>query len=142
MENLKELRKETEKIMREHGYIVHSVFPSEKDTSGKVSHHTHGLKENFNHMDLEIALAIHPNLARAVLGGVAEQIKSGEVFEDKLMSDKIIQGYNVQLFKMKSDNRELLRIVLPDENGKFPFEKDCMDGYKNQLDDLKVDKLS
>lgn len=137
----KEFKQQEEKLMKEYGFVIHNVFPS-SDEEILWSHHTHGLKENFNHMDLEIVLPIHPQMAGGVIHGMVEQIKNGESFEDKLVSDKVIQNYNVQLVKVSDEYRELLRIVLPDENGKFPSDKDCAEVYKNQLDDILQDSLS
>lgn len=123
-------------LMDEYGFVIHNVFPDSNDGS-LWSHHTHGLKENFGHMDLEIVLPINPNIANAVLHGMVECIKEGECYENKLISDKVIRDYEVQLIKVHDENgRELLRVILPDANGKFPSDKDCADVYKNQLDDL------
>ncbi|MBQ8997150.1 MAG: DUF4262 domain-containing protein [Clostridium sp.] len=131
--NLNAIKEDCE-LMKKNGYIIHNVFPTRENEI--FSHHTHGLKENYNHMDLQIALGVHPAIINPVLDGVANQIKNGVTFEDKLVSDRVIQGFDVQLVKVKFGSRELLRIILPDENGKFPSDKDCADGYKNQLDDI------
>ena len=132
--NLKNVVKKHGELMKENGYVIHNVYPTNKNEI--FSHHTYGLKENYNHMDLQVALALHPSIINPVLDGVVNQIKNGETFEDKLVSDRVIQGFEVQLVKVKFGNRELLRIIIPDENGKFPADKDCADGYKNQLDDV------
>ena len=136
-----QLRKQHKELMDKYGFVIHNVFPS-SDEEILWSHHTHGLKENFNHMDLEIVLPIHPEMAGGLIHGMVEQIKNGESFEDKLVSDRVIQNYNVQLVKVNSENRELLRIVLPDANGNFPSDEDCEDVYKNQLDDILEGSLS
>lgn len=140
-DKLKELKEKEEQLMMKHGFVIHNVFPS-SDEDVLWSHHTHGLKENFNHMDLEIVLPIDPVIAYSVINGMVEQIREGETFEDKLVSDRVIQNYDVQLVRVNADDRELLRIVLPDVNGKFPSDKDCADIYKNQLDDIAQKSLS
>lgn len=133
-----EFKRQEEELIEKYGFVIHNVFPSSDDEI-LWSHHTHGLKENFNHIDLEIVLPINPNIVGGVFHGMVEQIKEGESFENKLISDRVIQGYDVQLVKVNDGHRELLRIILPDVNGKFPADKDCADVYKNQLDDILKD---
>lgn len=132
-----EIREREKELLSKYGFIIHNVFPSSEDEI-LWSHHTHGLKENFNHIDLEIVLPVNPNIAGSVIHGMVELIKEGESFENKLVSDKVIKDYDVQLIKTTEGNREVLRIVLPDINGKFPSDEDCEDIYKNQLDDLNL----
>lgn len=132
-----EIREKERELLAKYGFVIHNVFPSSEEEI-LWSHHTHGLKENFNHMDLEIVLPVNPNIAGAVIHGMVELIKEGESFENKLISDKVIRDYDVQLVKTKEGKREVLRIILPDKNGKFPSDEDCEDIYKNQLDDLNL----
>lgn len=133
-----EFKKQEEELIEKYGFVIHNVFPSSDDEI-LWSHHTHGLKENFNHMDLEIVLPINPNVVGGIFHSMVKQIKEGESFEDKLISNRVIQNYDVQLVKVNDGHRELLRIILPDVNGKFPSDEDCADIYKNQLDDIVKD---
>ena len=140
MENcVKDYIQKKGELINKYGFVFHSVFPDSKDEI-LWSHHTHGLKENFNHTDLEIVLPVAPNIAGSIFHGMVDLIKNGESFENKLVSDKVIVNYDVQLVKVSDGKRELLRIVLPDEMGRFPGDKDCSDIYINQLDDLKFKK--
>lgn len=139
--NILEMNEQQKKWLEEYGFYVHNVFPSSDDEI-LWNHHTHGLKECFNHTDLEIVLPIHPQMAGGIFHGMVNLIKKGESFENKIMSDKVIQNYNVQLFRVNDGTRDLIRIILPDENGKFPSDKGCADVYKNQLDDLDFCKPS
>ena len=135
---MKEFREKEIELINKYGFIIHNVFPDSEDEM-LWSHHTHGVKESFNHMDLEIVLPINPNIANSVLHGMVESIKEGESFEDKTISDRVIRDYNVQLVKVTDGKRDLLRVILPDENGRFPSDDDCAEVYKNQLDDLNFD---
>lgn len=136
MKQVKDLMKQQEEMIKKYDFVIHNVFPSEGDESVLCSIHTHGLKENFNHMDLEVVLPIDPRIISGVFHGMVDAIKAGYSFEDKLTSDRVIQNYEVQLVKVNDGNRDLIRVVLPDVNGKFPCDKDCVDIYKNQLDDI------
>lgn len=131
------LEQKQKELIEKYGFVIHNVFPSSEDEIF-WSHHTHGLKENFNHMDLEIALPIDPQIVGSIFHGMVDLIKDGESFENILISDKVIRNYNVQLVKVNDGQRDIIRIVLPDVNGKFPSDIDCADIYKNQLDDIKV----
>ena len=135
---MKEFREKEIELINKYGFVIHNVFPGSEDEI-LWSHHTHGVKESFNHMDLEIVLPINPNIASSVLHGMVESIKEGESFEDKTISDRVIRNYNVQLVKVTDGKRDLLRVILPDENGRFPSDDDCAEVYKNQLDDLNLD---
>lgn len=134
-DNLKDTLNKQQDMMEKYGFVIHNVFPdSEKEILW--SHHTHGLKENFNHTDLEIVLPISPQLAGSLLHGMVEQIKEGKSFENKLISSEVIENFDVQLFRTTENDREVIRVILPDANGKFPGDQDCSEVYKNQLDDI------
>ena len=139
MKEIISLEQKQKEWMKKYGFVIHNVFPDSQDEV-LWSHHTHGLKENFNHMDLEVVLPIDPQIVGSIFHGMVDLIKGGESFEDKLISDKVIRNYNVQLVKVNDGQRDLIRIILPDVNGKFPSDPDCADVYKNQLDDIKVSK--
>ena len=136
MEQFNDFMRQQEEMIKKYGFVIHNVFPSEEDEDILYSIHTHGLKENFNHMDLEVVLPMNPNIVAGIFHGMVDSIKDGETFEDKSTSDRVIQNFDVQLVRVNDGARDLLRIVLPDENGKFPCDKDCADIYKNQLDDI------
>lgn len=136
MNNLKEAMNHNEKMLEKYGFVIHSVFPTEEDEDIMWDSHTHGLKENFNHIDLQIVLPMNPNIVGAILHGMVNSIKEGYSFENQSVSDRVIENYNVQLVRVNDGDRELLRVVLPDVNGKFPCDEGCEDIYKNQLDDI------
>lgn len=129
------------RMMEEYGFIIHSVFPTDENDAS-YSHHTHGLKENFNHMDLEIALPLPQQLAGQIIHSMVDQIKEGASFEDKLTSDKVIMNYDVHLVRVNEDGREVLRVILPDPEGRFPFDEDCRDIYNRQLDGVEITSMN
>lgn len=136
VKKLKEIKKHSEDMMNKYGYVVHNVFPSKDDDEILCSHHTHGIRESFNHADLEIVLPLDPKMVAQIFYSMVELIKQGESFEDKLSSDKVIKNFDVQLVKVHDGTRELIRVIIPDMNGKFPGDKDCANVFSNQLDDL------
>ena len=79
MKDMISIEKKHDELIKKYGFVIHNVFPNSPD-EGSVSHHTHGLKENFNHMDLEIALPIHPQIAGSVFHSMVHSIKNGESF--------------------------------------------------------------
>ena len=105
------LEQKQKELIEKYGFVIHNVFPS-SEYEILWSHHTHGLKENFNHTDLEIVLPIDPQIVGSVFHGMVDLIKDGESFENKLTSDKVIKNYSVQLVKVSDGQRDLIRVVL------------------------------
>ena len=136
MNILEDIKKQHDELMKKNGFVVHYTFPGEDSEETNCDYHTHGIKESFGHMDLQIVLPIDPNIVAPIINSMVSLIKEGERYDDKLISDKVIRGYDVQLVKVNVRDRELLRVIIPDENGKFPSDKDCAEGYRDQLIDV------
>jgi hypothetical protein len=141
-ENISKIGKENKDKLNKYGHVIHYVFSKKDGWNEDCSIHTHGVLELYKHLDLEIKLPLPQNVAMGVLNGMVESIKKGVSFENKLISDEVLKGYDVQLVRVNDGSRELIRVIIPDENGKFPGDKDCKDVYKNQLDDyIKNNKI-
>ncbi len=112
-------------LLQKHGWIIHDV--------AKTGSHTHGLRENFDHPDLEVALNIPDDTAHRVLTAAVENIKKGKRYEDGQKRDQIIENGEVLFKKSKRREREMLRIILPDPQGLFPGDPGCQEEYAAQL---------
>lgn len=103
----------------ENGYYIHVVFPDKTDKypKGWASVHTHGLEWTADHLNLEIQLAIDPDISIPVIEGAVSQIFEGHRFEPG-RSNKVIRDFDVLLLPVVNDEgEELLRIILPDGEG-------------------------
>ncbi len=112
-------------LLQKHGWIIHNV--------AGTGHHTHGLRENFDHPDLEVALNIPRDTAHSVLAAAVENIKKGKRYEDGQKCGQVIDNVEVLFKKSKRREREMLRIILPDPQGLFPGDPGCQEDYAAQL---------
>lgn len=124
-------------MMKKHGWIVHFVFETRDcEFDGMANIHTHGMAQNFNHPDLQIVLPIDPQTAHMLLIEIVEQVKQGRVFEANQRYGKIIKDFDILFIEAKEGERTVLRVILPDSQGKFPFDEDCEDVYDKQMNPL------
>lgn len=119
--------------LEEMGWFVHY---SSSMCSEYANIHTHGLVENFGHPDLQIALRINQNLAMGLLTDAVDLIKEGKRFEEGRMEN--FCGNTIWLKPFNEVDREVLRIILCDPKGKFPWDADCKEEYKDQDVDFKT----
>ena len=128
-EALKRLNETRQKNIEEFGYFAEFVVGG--DT---VNYHTHGVLENFDHPDFQIVLNIDPKTANWIFHDMVEKIKSGDRFEPgKVYSGILGNGYNIAVTPAMESNRDVLRVILPDDSGSLESsEKD----YALQLENL------
>ena len=108
-------------------------MPEEK--GGLIDCYSHGIEENLNHLDLQLVLPISMDHASAIINAIGLLIQEGRVFEpDVTYTDVLAKDVPMKFVQVKDNlnNRQLLRIVLPDENFKFPEDKGCMALYNLQ----------
>jgi len=123
-------------MLQEYGWYMHSILAEDIDGI-HANYHTHGLRDNFNHQDLQIALNMDPEAAHSVFCTIIEEIKSGKKFEQGIEYTNIIEGYPIIMKSFVEMDREVLRVLLPDERGTLPTRPECDECYKTQLDDIE-----
>lgn len=79
--------------------------------------HTRGLKEKFNHCDLQIYIKLSPQLMMSIFHNIVDRIKAGEKFKHNDIVPNVIGNYSVRLVNAKEDDRNILRIIVPDRDG-------------------------
>lgn len=127
-------------MLEQYGWYMDAVYADEYDGI-HANYHTHGVRENFNHLDFQIVLNMDPEEANNVFYTLIDYINSGSEFEEGKEYCNIIKGFKV-VFKQYSEmGRDVLRVLLPDENGIFPTENGCDEYYKKQLDDYDFDNI-
>lgn len=130
-------RDHEKQLLKEHGWLIHYVFETEESSlNGLANIHTHGLAETFGHMDLQVVLPIAPETIHPVLHGIVHDIKNGKVFHPNERSSEVLQGMDVYFAPYTEHDRDVLRLILPDPNGRLPFEEDCDAFYKRQTEEL------
>lgn len=72
----------------------------------KCTFHTHGLKENFNHSDIQVVLPVDSQTIHPILIMMVEQVKEGKVFETDKKDSQVLQRFDV-IFKEFEEETEL-----------------------------------
>lgn len=115
-----EFRKWEEEQILKYGWLVHFVF--DKD----VNFHTHGLKENFDHPDLQITVPLKKEIAHNILFSIIELIKEGKSFKDGDLLSNIIKNFDVKFINAIESERKVLRVVFPNKDGTFEKRNDLL----------------
>lgn len=122
--------REQQEMMDEHKWMCHYVMPEKGEEY--INLHTHGLLENFNHRDFQIVIPVDQGTGHSILSDLVERVKRGERIQvDKKYSD-VIQDFDVYFSLQKEMDRYVLRMILPDPNGKFPEDEGCDPFYQKQ----------
>lgn len=135
-----ELQNKMREDIEKHGFCVHFVIYTAKPPSRRryQSIHTHGLEQSQGgHYDLEITLPVSGEDAAEVISNVVDKIKKGKEFRDGDIESGILVGYDVKFVKRKESGRDILRILLPDRDGRYPEHADCDPRFSEQ--DLFID---
>jgi hypothetical protein len=114
--------KKQQEILDKYKWIAHLVIDDPEKPFG-VNAHTHGLEENFDHLDLQICCAMPPETLHSILvGAVEDHIKKGGKFVSGKRYPKIIAKYDVMFLDAEECERKVLRMIFPDVNGGFDTE--------------------
>ncbi|KIL45510.1 DUF4262 domain-containing protein [Jeotgalibacillus soli] len=127
-------------MLEEYGWYMDAIYAEEYDEI-HANYHTHGVQEKFNHMDFQIVLNIDPEVANGIFFTLTEDIGSGRRFEEGIEYSGIIEDYKVAFKPYREMGRDVLRVLLPDEDGVLPTEESCDEFYKTQLDDYDFDSI-
>ncbi|MGP8215550.1 MAG: DUF4262 domain-containing protein [Bacteroidia bacterium] len=117
-------------LMKKYGWLMHFVIRDEQCPFG-INIHTHGFPEKFNHPDMQICAPISPGAAQGIMNNIVRRLQKQEVFKANKKYKNIIEGFPVLIRSAREDDREVLRIVLPDRHGHFNS-----DFSKSQVKDI------
>ncbi|HWL22650.1 MAG TPA: DUF4262 domain-containing protein [Ureibacillus sp.] len=127
-----------QQMLAEYGWYMDAIFAEEYDGI-HANYHTHGVQENFNHMDFQIVLNMDPEVANDIFFTLIDDINKGKRFEEGKEYSDILEGFKVTFKQYREMGRDVLKVLLPDEDGIFPTEENCDEYYKTQLDDYDFD---
>ena len=95
--------------------------------------HTHGMGE-FGHPDFQIVMNVGPELIGYILNELGDRVRNGEIFyPGNTVTDVIEEPFTLRLASFEETGRSVLRVLIPDENGRFPEDPECDPLYKLQL---------
>jgi len=127
------------KALAERGFYVHYVG-ADSSSPTNFNAHTHGMQAFDNHLDFQLIVPLPPESAHNIICTLAERVKAGERFVSGQRLDKIIRGFEIKLVEAPEDDRKVLRIVLPDPDGKLEPEE-INEQYAVQYKDVEGVKL-
>ena len=100
-----------------------------------ANYHTHGVQGNFNHMDFQIVLNMDSEFANNIFLTLIYDISKDKGFEEGKEYSDILEDFKVMFTQYREIGRDVLRVLLPDEDGILPTEESCDEYYKTQFDD-------
>jgi hypothetical protein len=107
------------KSLLEYGFYIHYVTDHDDGSPSGFNVHTHGL-ELIGGVDFQITLPLKPEIAAAIIHTFADWTKGGRKFSDGEVIDNALSGgFKCRLFRTQECDRPVLRIILPDPNGKI-----------------------
>lgn len=129
------MRKHEEMLLQKHGWILRYVFETEdREFDGLANIYTEGLQENFEHMDIQVVIPYSQQAIYPIVFHMVEMIKRGTVFAPETRSSEILDGADVYFRKFEYRGKPILRMFIPDKNRFLPFEDECDQFFKKQLD--------
>lgn len=112
-------------------WIIHGVG----DENTPISYYTCGLKK-YGSLELEINLPIKEDLAMHIINSIGFMIMDGKRFNDgDIINEGTIAGCKLV---MRNDvgiysEERVIRIIIPDEKLRFPWDKGCSDFFRDQI---------
>lgn len=115
--------------LNKYGWVINYVIDGRKRNI-----HTSGLINKYGHLELQIVLPIKPSLVKNIIWGMVRMIENGKRFEHGKCYFNIPYVHRVKICKTSSD--DMLRVILPDNDGYLHYN--CMkdEVFKNQYNDL------
>ena len=141
--------------MKRYGWYVHYVAPgvacagcktanTQEELGwpeGLANHHTHGFFLSWKHHDFQIVLDMDPRTAHGVFAELAERVEAGERYAPGIVTGLVRwqdegrqakEPMRARLVEANEEGRTVLRILLPDAEGRLPGEPGCDPPYSLQ----------
>lgn len=107
------------KCLKTHGWYAHCV-PSNDGTPFGFNYHTHGMERSYGHRNIQCVMPMDFKVIHMIVSDIIEEIKKGKKFEPNVdYPDLVGGGYMVRFIEAKECGRKVLRLVVPDKNGKY-----------------------
>ena len=111
-------------------WIIHFIT-DHYGLGGTINSHTHGM-ERYGHMDFQLVLPYEPGEIGYLLNGIGQRVQSGERFAAGDMVSGLYLDCDIRLDLHIETGRQVLRLIVPDENNRFPENRFCMAPYRFQ----------
>ena len=107
-------------------WLIHSVF--DYGPGNTKNNHTHGM-EDFGHLDFQVVLNIKPAEIGYLLNTMGERVRDGERFQSGDMIKGLFLDCDVRLDLFRETGRDVLRLIIPDGDNRFPEYPLCKAPY-------------
>ena len=125
------LRKMHIESLKKFGWYAHYI-EDDKNFPFNINFHTHGLNK-FDHLDLQVCLPIDVKIIHQIFFEIIDRIKNKEKFYENKKYSNIIKEFDVIFISVVEDNRNVLRLILPDSLGNLDVDK-MEERYRKQYD--------
>jgi len=89
-------------------------------TGSWINYHTHGLERSYGHKNIQICMPLSQQQAHGLANMLVIEIKKGKKFEAGVDYEGLMaKGYKVRFIEAKECGRSVLRLLIPDVNGKY-----------------------
>lgn len=137
--NYIDISKRKDKMYKEEiDWTIQCIMPyPPKSNPFHINYHTIGMEEKYDNLDFQIVLPVDKNTAGLILNYLCHLVKRGyTITEDTIVKGLTDDNNEVYFVKRKEGNREVLRLVFPDNRGKYPDNPDCAFPFNKQLDNV------
>lgn len=114
-------------------WSIHYV--SEDSVPEIANIHTHFPRKMY-HQDFQVVLKFPPMVASHILNSFGTLVTNGVIFEPDDMVQGIFADCPVCLKEYTEMGRKVLRVIIPDQNNRFPWEENCDQVYMRQMEDI------
>lgn len=94
--------------------------------------HTHGM-EKYNHKDFQLVLHIDPQEISYILNTLGSRVQSGERFKNGDIVSGIFLDCDIRLVEFVETGRKVLRVIIPDDQNRFPEDPKCEYPFNQQM---------
>lgn len=91
---------------------------------------TKGLKAHYGHPEFELVIDLEPRQIMGILNNLGYMVRDGRKFHDGETVDGVCASIPIKL--IKSPDSAKLRVIFPDEQGRWPEDEDCEEFFKLQ----------
>lgn len=130
---IKDINEEAKKNIELFGF--HIWYLTEKN-SEMINCFTIGLEESYSHKNIQITLPLEKDKCANIIHALVDQIKSGKAISVNNIHDGLLNFSFLALDVDKSSQTmdfPVIRIIIPDSNGKFAHEEECDSHFKKQI---------
>lgn len=96
--------------------------------------HTHGM-ETYKHLNFQLVVPYGPKPTSGILNSLCDMVAAGRRFSDGELVDDVLEDCQVKLFRVKTyDDKDVFRVIVPDDDGRFPEDAGCDKEFKHQYE--------